>query len=1314
MAFNSDNSIAVIKRPDGLYEKNTIDPSNSIPVDNSFIGPVDTEMRQGESRYVAPLTDEQRQRNTAEYALRKDYAEKGQDVPAYKEADWALSSQTADVVKNNLAGIVFTEGVIPAYNALKGIANASSPNSDVGKMIFDSALKGLNENSQVDNLGGAAAKAYPELPWQITGTMGAAAEISMFMPSVISGVASFMSKSNQFDIAYNNLTSSPKWADFTSHVADKAGVPVEQVEPILARDLYGLKEQMMKGTNYFDLLKNNLRESTGIDLSKTSVGLSIKDVSPKEGDSIFFEYNGVKTPGVIKSIEGQRATIEMGGKEVLATLSQLSIPIKSIKPITMEDMNSSGEQIPLEYTDNANKLIEGLNKIQSEMGVSLKRNDEFIAKGHKPFNSVFRSQEKQDLMRQEKTVDGKLRYPTATETTIHSQVLAVDIPTKSLKIDQRKLAEIANKNGFLVENISKTPDHVHIELPSQYSQLEKNGLQMKFNKSGKAIKYPLIDSKSINNIQNKLKTFKDMALKKEFAQESLDHINSIRKDVLGRINKFKDGVMAEELQQIPKHYFTNSPHGNTADQIMQELNNNYGLVFQGPDDLGGYLQKLDSQKENLTNEINSYKEPRTNSAESTIEKKKLQVAESVLEDAQRQMEKVMKQQEKTLAKEKKISLKEGRAIEAELRKKRYFGSDVTPQQRKELYVVALNKGVIYTDYSGKTHDKLQGIIRYYKGASFDELKNYLSSLSGDKTNPPRLFKLYGDINKDAEAMQIINKEREDWRDINAAEVYTLDPPRIIEKVSRQDLFEPNSLADNTFNVITAADDAMFNRKLKELADLDANRQGITANSKQSSELMRKFEAGEPLSNSEKKVVDFLRSKYDMWIQEANQMRELIGRKPIPYRQNYMTHIIESNMLHDFFKGDETGMGTISNDQMDAIRKGDYTKGNMPFNKFAQKRLGSKTKNDAIGNYIQYMNTLAKEIYFTPAISHSRKFIEYALIAQPNAYKALDRMLSDLKGKKSIVDQNLIGFIASSTPMQWIRTHIARSALIGNINFWAMNASNFATSYPELGNWVNFGMAKFLGNKEWRDWAFKNSKMLKSRQIDPDFIDQPVHTKLEEAVASITNLIEYNNIGAAFTGAYHKAISELHYSPEKALDYSDGIARKTQVGYKPYEVNAWMRSNSGKLYSQFQNWSFNGMNYILYDIGAANIPEDLASIMKEDKTNRTRWGVFVGLIAMAIAVNQIYKSLGLRGPYDATAVVPSVAGMNVGKYGDIGPARVAKNVKDAVFSKKPETREKATQRVAGAFVPGGTQAVRLMQGNILPDSKTGKKKTHLKD
>lgn len=1276
MTFNPTTAIPVVERPDGLMERDTFNPTTATPIDESI-----PQLRADKNpRYRPPLTDEQRAQATVELTLK----EQGKEVPWEQRVDWALRSPTAKMVTSNIVGwMVPGAKIIPIYNALKGISNASSPNSDVGKMVFDSAYKGLAENKEVDNLGGAAAKAYPDAPWQITGAMGAVAETLMFMPSVVKGAAEFLSPSNQFNMAFNNFRqNSPKWGDLVSHISKKIDQPIEVVEPALAREVYKIKKDILKDTNYFKLLNENLKNATGIDLAS-----EVGSVGPKVGQKVGFkDTSGLVKFGKIKEIQGERAIIDLEGRDVVATLSQLSIP-----------------DVPMDKIENKTKETIG-NLPKEKLVVANIGADEKIYVGN-PGDLHFSLSEKySDGIR--KSMDLKPGDPTWKELgfigadgKFLTREEALKVSGIKTNVNYLDAKEYQIKNGL--KKPSPTPS------PSEQITQEKSETVSE-NKIINTIPEEIKpNTKGVSRLQIKLENLKTDAAKAEFTKETLGEIKNIRSEFKNSIRKYEGDYLKEELSAIPKYYITKEG-GIPPDEAMQQLRDK-GIEINNESDLAEYLSNLDETKKSLEGQLDKLKPKIVKMKETTLVKEKLKSAESAQKETQKAMEKQLAEEEKLHAKEELKAFRQGKKMGAEMRKQRYFGAHISPQQRRDLYVVALDRGVIYTDYAGKQHDKLQGIIKYYKGASFDQLKEYLSNLSGDPENPARLFKLYGDINKDSEALKVINEAREDWQDITPIEVNTLDPARIVEKVSKQDLWNGNVLADNTFNVIAAADEAMFDRKVQELGDLDKNRQGIMANSKPSEEIMRKFEAKEPLTDQEKKVVDFLRGKYDAFIKEANEMRALLGKKPIPYRQDYMTHIKEQNLLHDFFRGNERGMENISQAQMDAIRKGDYTKGDMPFNRFALERKGPKTKFDAIGNYLQYMNVILREIYMTPAISHSRKFIDYALNKQPNAFKAMDRMLNDLKGKVSIVDQNLIGNIASSYPVKWLRSHIARSALIGNINFWAMNISNFSTGYAELGNYTNVGITKFLGSKKWRDFAFKNSKQLKGRAIDPDFMDQPVHTKLEEFVGGVTNLIEYNNVGSTFLGAYFRGVDKLGYSQEKAIDYADTIARRTQVGYKPYEVNAWMRSNSGKLMSQFQNWSFNAMNHILYDLGVANIPEDFASMFTKDKKSRTRWGAFLTLVTSAIVFNSIYKALGLREPYKPQSAIPGVAGITPGRYNDIGPTKIVQNMGTMITAKKAETKKRAAVRVAASVVPGGAQATRISEGKIFPEKKEDKKK-----
>ena len=328
MPFDLGSAIAVREREDGLLEKDTFDLSSAVTVEE-ISAPKEP------FRYTPPLTEAER----ARAVISQSYKEAGKQVPFGLKADWVLTSEPAKMVAKNILGILGTGGIIPFYNMAKGIVNAASPKSDIGKMVFDSAYKGLAENKKIEPMGAAAAKAYPDLPWQVTGTMGALAEVLIFMPTVIKGVGELLTKDKQFTMALNAARQSPKWGDYVSGVAKKAKQPIEVVDQALYRKLWELRGE----ANPFAVLNTNLKRATGIDLFSEAGQALIK--RPKIGQVVnFTDPQGLIKAGTIKEVLGERAVINLEGKEIIATLSQLSLPeVKEIKPPEVKEPQPTGE-----------------------------------------------------------------------------------------------------------------------------------------------------------------------------------------------------------------------------------------------------------------------------------------------------------------------------------------------------------------------------------------------------------------------------------------------------------------------------------------------------------------------------------------------------------------------------------------------------------------------------------------------------------------------------------------------------------------------------------------------------------------------------------------------------------------------------------------------------------------------------------------------------------------------------------------------------------------------------------------------------------
>ena len=70
-------------------------------------------------------------------------------------------------------------------DAINGIASRREPNTSLMQTFLNSAAAGMLEPELNQPLGGSAQQAYPNLPWQVTGAMGAAGEIGVLMPRFV-------------------------------------------------------------------------------------------------------------------------------------------------------------------------------------------------------------------------------------------------------------------------------------------------------------------------------------------------------------------------------------------------------------------------------------------------------------------------------------------------------------------------------------------------------------------------------------------------------------------------------------------------------------------------------------------------------------------------------------------------------------------------------------------------------------------------------------------------------------------------------------------------------------------------------------------------------------------------------------------------------------------------------------------------------------------------------------------------------------------------------------------------------------------------
>lgn len=319
MPFDPTTAIPVIKREDGLFEKDTFNPSNARPI---------PQLTEGEKRYVPALSDQERARALVELTA----LEKGQQISKGTKVMWALTSDKARAGVAAVVNTLATGGLYPAVQAVRGAAD------DTGDYdLFDRVTRGVfNPEDTARLTDKLAVKDEPE--WaKITRTVS-----EDVLSYGVAGIAQSAARTQLLarDVARKIETAADAYA--TQKVGSLAGEGIATSEQaVLTRKIAdvkdGFKQAMILKLKAIDLTtgKTNIqgyaerRSIIGmigdeLEARGVSAGLSIKNVKP--GQVVSFKSGDKDLIGQVLEIQGKRVTIDLAGKQVVASLSQLSLP----------------------------------------------------------------------------------------------------------------------------------------------------------------------------------------------------------------------------------------------------------------------------------------------------------------------------------------------------------------------------------------------------------------------------------------------------------------------------------------------------------------------------------------------------------------------------------------------------------------------------------------------------------------------------------------------------------------------------------------------------------------------------------------------------------------------------------------------------------------------------------------------------------------------------------------------------------------------------------------------------------------------------
>jgi hypothetical protein len=456
-----------------------------------------------------------------------------------------------------------------------------------------------------------------------------------------------------------------------------------------------------------------------------------------------------------------------------------------------------------------------------------------------------------------------------------------------------------------------------------------------------------------------------------------------------------------------------------------------------------------------------------------------------------------------------------------------------------------------------------------------------------------------------------------------------------------------------------------------------------------------------LNAAERDLTDFGRALTDNYFERLNVQRVALGNKPIPFRENYITHVQDLTVL------DRIGVNLVTTKNIDEIidplGTASRTKQRASF--FAEKARvgGGQTREDYVGALMAYVHIAERELNMNPVAAKINAIIPSLPGVNERVY--WQRFVNEAVLEGETVLDKAIDAIA---PLR-LTKHFgqfsgitSRGALLANVNVaslqpttWFLNPAKFKTRH------LMSATVESL-TPQGRKFVVDNSKLRTIRSFERGDVEFSNLTKVENAVNFFTRELDLNMFDITWTGAYKNGRRDIinpktgkHLEHNEAVHYADIIAGQTQAMYDKLLVPPILRSKTGRLAGQFGTFPINLWKQLTTDI--RNVAGD------KGKGRAIRQ--LLALLAGAEAANMAYEYVGLQKPYDFIStdpeetikVIPFVGGVRT-----FGPPIAFKDafaVWDLVFG-SPRDQERAIKQLKKdlvLLVPAGNQIRKTIKG-----------------
>lgn len=328
--------------------------------------------------------------------------------------------------------------------------------------------------------------------------------------------------------------------------------------------------------------------------------------------------------------------------------------------------------------------------------------------------------------------------------------------------------------------------------------------------------------------------------------------------------------------------------------------------------------------------------------------------------------------------------------------------------------------------------------------------------------------------------------------------------------------------------------------------------------------------------------NWFRQAYDQLLNEVNLVRTRIypnnPEMVILRREDYYRHFRE---MAEGFQGLKNIFETPAGIQSTLAGVSEYTKPKSRFLSFAQRRLGIKTDVDAVGGFLNYLNSSMYAKHIDPHIGNFRA-LRQELADQTtegaakgslnNFIEYLDDFANDLAGKTNPFDRGLQkwfpGGRATFRAVRWLNSRVKANTILGNVSSSIAQVFNIPQGIAE-GGLINSakGLGKTLASLFSENTPIKQSDFLKTRYFRAyDKFDRGILDNAKKFAVWLTQVGDEIGTKYIWNTLHEKALANGIENPVK---YADEITRNLVAGRGIGEVPLAQKSTLFQVAAPFQ-------------------------------------------------------------------------------------------------------------------------------------------------